>query len=98
PELTPAPKVSEISRTEPVALAWAPRQSSPTAPATAAPPPKPTPRTLPPEPEEEVPQLIAAEFALGTRRNKLSKMLSRLRFIRLDTRGKAIFLACAALI
>jgi hypothetical protein len=75
--------------------AWKPRQSSsdpamPTAPAVPVVPE--------PETEPEVPNIIPTEFALGTRRSPLSKWLGRVKFVRLDTRGKAIFMAATALI
>jgi hypothetical protein len=97
PEAQPAPAPEAVPMTPPVVntppnvsagqpdikLAWSPRQQS--APGTA-------------EPEPEVPHLIAAEFSLGTRQSSLGRWFSRLRFIRLDGRGKAIILVAASLV
>lgn len=47
---------------------------------------------------EEVPNIIPAEFSLGTRQHRSLKFLSNLRFVRMDGRGKAITLGISALI
>jgi hypothetical protein len=67
-------------------LAWTPRQAR--HPATA----------VHTEAEPEVPQIISTEFALGTRRSMLGKWFGRLHVVRLDTRGKAVFLAASVII
>lgn len=48
--------------------------------------------------DTEVPQIIPSEFSLGTRRTLLSRFTGRVRFIRLDRRGKAIALALVAVL
>lgn len=45
------------------------------------------------DPHPEVPRLIPSEFSRGTRRTPWSRWLNRVRFVRLDKRGKAIALA-----
>ncbi len=91
PALMPSPQPPEL--TQPVevvaapaptpSLAWAPRQQS-----------APIPDTHEYDaPDTEVPHIISSEFSLGTRRTSLARLWERLRFIRLDQRGKAIMLA-----
>ncbi len=43
-------------------------------------------------PDTEMPRIISSEFSLGTRRTPLSRFLDRLKFVRLDGRGKAVLL------
>jgi len=82
---------------EPLAspIAWTPRQQS--APATSSvATPESTPDTTQYEmPSSEIPHIISSEFSLGTRRTSLSRFFSRIRFMRLDGRGKAVLLAVA---
>lgn len=70
-------------------LAWKPRQHS--VAATVAP-------AQQPEAEQEIPHIIPTEFSLGTRRSSMGRLLGRVRFVRLDGRGKAVFLAACAVI
>ncbi len=48
--------------------------------------------------DTEVPHIISSEFSLGTRRTLLSRWLGRIRFVRLDGRGKAMTLALVAVL
>lgn len=48
--------------------------------------------------DTEVPRIISSEFSLGTRRTFISRWLGHVRFMRLDSRGKAITLALAAVL
>ncbi len=55
-------------------------------------------RAHPPVEELEAPRIIPAEFSLGMRRTLLSRWYNRMRFMRLDQRGKAIALGVVALL
>ncbi|MCC6404854.1 MAG: hypothetical protein IT405_00500 [Candidatus Yanofskybacteria bacterium] len=91
PKVHPAPAPMQAS------MAWAPRQQQhiPDA-APAAPIARDIPRAI--EPEPEMPRIISSEFALGIRRNLLSRWGDRIRFIRFDKRGKAVALGMATLL
>lgn len=91
---TPAMVEEETPTIEPV-LAWAPRQASPETivPVTAS-----APAHVPEPAIEEIPNIIPAEFSRGSREHRSLKLLSNLRFVRLDTRGKAIMLGISALV
>lgn len=91
---TPAqPPVSAAMPTIEPVLAWAPRQAS-----AEHPQPLTHASQAAPEPVEEVPNIIPAEFSLGTRRHPSLRFLSNLRFMRMDSRGKAVVLGVSALV
>lgn len=89
----PPPAAAPESPAPTPTLAWAPRQGGP-APAAS---PAPT-RPAAPAERQEIPNIIPTEYSLATRRGPLSRLLGGIRFVRLDTRGKAIVLALLALV
>lgn len=95
--ITPSLAVkTQTSATAP--LSWTPRQQSMSTVVPAEQKPETERFVHYPAPEQEMPHLIPTEFSQGTRRTTLSRMLSRVRFVRLDGRGKAISLALVALL
>jgi len=95
------PSLAAKSGPEPVAtpLSWTPRQQSASTVSvnlTRATEEHSSPHIAPAD--AEMPHLIPSEFSLGTRRTTFSRLLDRVRFVRLDTRGKAISLALVAVV
>ena len=79
---------------ETVSPAWTPRQAR-SAVLSVRPAADTEPHASIPEAEPEIPHIIPTEFSLGTRRNPLSRWFGTIRIVRLDTRGKAVFLIAA---
>ncbi len=107
----PAPIAPEEPRAvaEIPTLAWAPRQSRPygsripdSDKSESGHVPAASPRlaavTPEPAPEPEVPHIIPTEFSLGTRNRRWKRLLQRIRFVRLDRRGKALALGAAVVV
>jgi len=88
----PAEPMTEEAAVPAPTLAWAPRQATTIQPVTASVPENPAPQP------QEVPHIIPTEFSLGIREWSFRRMFSGLRFVRMDTRGKVVTLAVAALI
>jgi hypothetical protein len=99
-ELTPAaetpsaPSLASAPAPSPTAspLPWTPRQQSSTPQGAAFPKEPRNSDDAYQIPDTEVPRIISSEFSLGTRRTSLSRFLDRLKFVRLDGRGKAVLL------
>jgi hypothetical protein len=96
-------KAAPIQPAEPqTVLAWKPRQAGepqPVAtPIVSAPLEQNIPVEQPEEIEAESPHIISSEFSLGTRKSAWGRWMSRLHVVRLDTRGKLLFLGTSVVI
>jgi len=92
PVPTPAPPAAPEAPAPSPTLAWSPRQGGSAPVATTAAPARTT------EAPQEIPHIIPTEYSLTTRRGPFTRIIGGVRFVRLDTRGKAIVLAVLALV